>query len=230
MNKESEQKKHTPPRYTLGEEIFNAITHGVGGLLSIAACVLLVVFAVITGDVWSVVSGAVFGAALIMLYTMSTLYHSLTNVKGKALFRIFDHATIFFLIAGTYTPITLCTLRRINPGLGWTLFGVVWAAAVVGIVLNSISIERFKKFSAICYVAMGWIVVIAIKPILDDMGWIPMWFLFGGGFFYTVGMIFYALKKKKWFHSIWHIFTVAGSVLHFFFVLLYVLPVKPLVE
>lgn len=229
MSKKNTKASPSPPHYTVGEEIFNSVTHGVGGLLSIAACVLLVVFAVITGDVWSVVSGAIFGAALIVLYTMSTLYHSISHKKAKAVFRIFDHATIFFLIAGTYTPLTLCTLRRMNPLLGWALFGVVWAAAIVGIVLNSISIEKFKKFSAICYVAMGWIVIIAIKPLIDHLGWVPMWFLFGGGYFYTVGLVFYALKKKKWFHSIWHIFTVAGSVLHFFFVLLYVLPVKPLV-
>lgn len=221
--------KHiTEKRYSIGEEIFNAITHGVGSMLSIAGCVLLIVSGALFGDVWSVVCGSIFGSSLIILYTMSTLYHSITNIKAKEIFRIFDHDTIFFLIAGTYTPITLCTICRDvgNPGLGWSLFGIVWLAAVVGIVLNSISIEKFKFFSQICYIAMGWIVIIAIKPLIDYLGFIPMIFLFGGGVFYTVGVIFYSLKKKKWMHSIWHIFTVFGSVLHFFFVLLYVMPVK----
>lgn len=223
----SEQKIKTEQRYTLGEEIFNSITHGIGGLLSVAGCAILIVFGAIYGDVWSVVSNAVFGASLIILYTSSTLYHSLTNIKAKAVFRILDHDTIFFLIAGTYTPITLSTIRRDSPGMGWTLFGIVWAAAIVGIVLNSISIEKFKLFSIIAYVAMGWIVIIAIKPMIDTMGLIPMIYLFGGGIAYTVGIIFYKMKSVKYMHAIWHIFTVIGSVLHFFFVLLYVSPLKP---
>lgn len=223
----SEQKIKVEKRYTLGEEIFNSITHGIGGLLSIAGCVILIIFGVIYGDVWSVVSNAVFGASLIILYTSSTLYHSLTNIKAKAVFRILDHDTIFFLIAGTYTPITLSTIRRDSPGMGWTLFGIVWAAAIVGIVLNSISIEKYKLFSIIAYIAMGWIVIIAIKPMIDKMGFIPMLYLFGGGIAYTVGIIFYKMKNVKYMHAIWHIFTVIGSVLHFFFVLFYVSPVNP---
>lgn len=221
-------KPKKPKQYSVGEEIFNGITHGVGSMLSIAGCVLLIVCGAVFGDVWSVVCGAIFGASLIILYTMSTLYHSITNEKAKEIFRIFDHDTIFFLIAGTYTPITLCTIRRDvgNAPLGWTLFGIVWAAAIVGIVLNSISIEKFKRFSQICYIAMGWIVIIAIKPLLDYLGFLPIVFLFGGGVFYTVGVIFYRLKKKKWMHSVWHIFTVCGSVMHFFFVILYIMPVN----
>lgn len=213
-------------RYTLGEEIFNAITHGVGSLLSIAGCVILIIFGAISGDVWSVVGNAIFGGSLIILYSMSTLYHSITHEKAKAFFRIMDHNSIFFLIAGTYTPILLSTIRRVNSWLGWTLFGVVWGAAILGIVLNSISIERFKIFSNICYMAMGWIVIVAMRPLLQNLDLKSMWFLFGGGFFYTVGVIFYAMKKVKWMHSIWHLFTIAGSVLHFFFVLIYVTPVN----
>lgn len=219
-------KKHDR-KYTLGEEIFNAVTHGVGSLLSVAGCVILIVFGAVYGDVWSVVSNSVFGASLIILYTSSTLYHSLTNAKAKAVFRILDHDTIFFLIAGTYTPITLCTIRRYDPAMGWTLFAIVWAAAIVGIVLNSISIEKYKIFSIIAYIAMGWIVVIAIKPIIDNMGLKPMLYLFGGGIAYTVGVFFYKMKSVKYMHSIWHLFTVAGSVLHFFFVLFYVSPLEP---
>lgn len=217
-------------RYTLGEEIFNAITHGLGSLLSCAGCVLLIIGGVIWGDVWSVVGGAIFGASLIILYTMSTLYHSITNAKAKEVFRKFDHDTIFFLIAGTYTPITLCAIKRVNIGLGWTLFGIVWAAAIVGIVLNSISVEKFKKFSAVCYIVMGWIVVIAIKPLIDYLGVIPLIFLFGGGVFYTGGMAFYAMKRKKWMHTVWHFCTIFGSVAHFFFVFLFVLPTEPLFD
>ena len=151
-------------RYTLGEEIFNSVSHGVGGGLSIAGTVVLIVLAAIHSDAWGVVSSAIFGASLIILYTMSTLYHAITNPRAKAFFRIMDHNTIFFLIAGTYTPITLVPLRG---ALGWVLFGIVWGAAVLGIVFNSIDLEKFRKPSVVCYIAMGWVIVIAIKPMLQ---------------------------------------------------------------
>ena len=143
-------------RYTLGEEIFNSVTHGVGGLLAIAGTAVLIVFAAVYSDAWGVVSSAVYGASLIVLYTMSTLYHALTNRRAKTFFRIMDHDTIFFLIAGTYTPITLIPLRG---ALGWVLFGIVWGAAILGIVMNSVNLEKFRKPSVICYVAMGWVVI-----------------------------------------------------------------------
>lgn len=200
-------------RYSLGEEIFNSVTHGVGSLLSIAGTAVLIVFSAIYSDAYAVVSSAIYGASLIILYTMSTLYHSITNVKAKKFFRIMDHNTIFFLIAGTYTPYTLAVLR--SP-LGWTLFGVVWGAAVLGIVLNSIDLEKFSKISVVCYIAMGWVIIIAFKPLMDAM---PLWslvLLIAGGVFYTLGVIFYVIKKIKYFHSIWHIFTVIGSALHYF--------------
>ncbi len=203
-------------RYTLGEEIFNSVTHGVGGLLAIAGTAVLIVFAAIYSDAWGVVSSAVYGASLILLYTMSTLYHALTNRRAKSFFRIMDHDTIFFLIAGTYTPITLIPLRG---AFGWVLFGIVWGAAVLGIVMNSIDLEKFRKPSVICYVAMGWVVVFAIKPMLENCTPLSLWFLLTGGLFYTVGIIFYAMKSRKYFHSIWHIFTVAGSVFHYFSIL-----------
>lgn len=200
-------------RYTLGEEIFNAVSHGTGSLLSIGGTVVLIVFTAIYADAWAVVSSAIYGASLIILYTMSTLYHAITNEKAKKFFRIMDHNTIFFLIAGTYTPITLSILRS---SLGWTLFGVVWGAAILGIVLNSIDLEKFRKPSVVCYVMMGWVVIFAIKPLLGAMPKISLIFLFLGGAFYTVGIIFYSIKKIKYFHSIWHLFTVAGSVFHYF--------------
>lgn len=200
-------------RYTLGEEIFNSVTHGVGSLLSIAGTVVLIVFSAINSDAFAVVSSAVYGASLIILYTMSTLYHSITNEKAKKFFRIMDHNTIFFLIAGTYTPYTLAVLR--SP-LGWVLFGIVWGAAAIGIVLNSIDLEKFSKISVVCYIAMGWVIIIAVKPLMSSMPFISFALLVAGGIFYTIGVIFYAIKKVKYFHSVWHIFTVIGSALHYF--------------
>ena len=200
-------------RYTLGEEIFNSVTHGVGSLLSIAGTVVLIVFSAINSDAFAVVSSAVYGASLIILYTMSTLYHSITNEKAKKFFRIMDHNTIFFLIAGTYTPYTLAVLR--SP-LGWVLFGVVWGAAAIGIVLNSIDLEKFSKISVVCYIAMGWVIIIAVKRLMSSMPFISFALLVAGGIFYTIGVIFYAIKKVKYFHSVWHIFTVIGSALHYF--------------
>lgn len=219
MNKKVQQKQPVDitKRYTLGEEIFNAVSHGTGGLLSIAGTAVLIVFAVIYSNAWGVVSSAIFGASLIILYTMSTLYHAITNKKAKTFFRIMDHNTIFFLIAGTYTPITLVPLR--GP-LGWVLFGIVWGAAILGIVLNSIDLEKFRKPSVVCYIAMGWVVLIAVKPMLENVNVLSLWFILFGGIFYTAGVIFYVKKSKKYFHSIWHLFTVAGSVFHYFAVLL----------
>ena len=204
-------------RYSLGEEIFNAVSHGVGGLLSIAGTVLLIIFAAIYSNAWGVVGAAIYGASLIILYTMSTLYHAITNPKAKAFFRIMDHNTIFFLIAGTYTPITLVPLRG---ALGWVIFGIIWGAAILGIVLNSIDLEKFRKPSVVCYILMGWMVIIAIKPMLSHVNKLSLLFLLIGGLFYTVGVVFYAIKSKKYFHSIWHLFTIAGSVFHWFAMLL----------
>ncbi len=217
MKDKTEQKTK---RYSLGEEIFNSVTHGVGSLLSIAGTAVLTVMAALYSDAWGIVSSAVYGASLIILYTMSTLYHAITNPRAKAFFRIMDHNTIFFLIAGTYTPITLVALRG---ALGWVLFGVVWGAAALGIVLNSIDLERFKKPSVVCYIAMGWVIIFAVKPMIDGVAPLALWFLLIGGLFYTVGVIFYAIKSKKYFHSVWHIFTVAGSVFHYFSILLMIL-------
>lgn len=204
-------------RYTLGEEIFNAVSHGAGGLLSIAGTVVLIVLCAVYSDAWSVISACVYGASLIILYTMSTLYHAITNEKAKKFFRVMDHNTIFFLIAGTYTPFTLVTLRG---KLGWILFGIVWGSALIGIILNSIDLEKFRKPSVVCYILMGWVIIIAVKPMLNSLPGLSLVFLLLGGIFYTVGVIFYSLKKIKWFYSVWHLFTVSGSVLHYFSVLI----------
>ena len=207
--------------YTLGEEIFSSVTHGIGTLLSVGGTVVLIVAAAMFGDALTVVSVTIFGASMIILYCMSTLYHAITHPKAKRFFRVMDHNTIFFLIAGTYTPITLTILRG---ALGWTLFGVVWGAAVVGIVLNSVDLEKFRKPSVVCYIAMGWVIVIAIRPLLEKMDALCLWLLVAGGVFYTVGVIFYAIKKVRYFHSVWHIFVLAGSLCHYLSILFAILP------
>ncbi len=204
-------------KYTLGEEIFSSVTHGVGACLSIAGTVVLLVTAAIYANAWAVVSSAIYGASLIILYTMSTLYHSFTGKRVKKFFQIMDHNTIFLLIAGTYTPITLYILGGV---IGWVLFGIVWLAAVVGITLNSINLEKAKIPSLICYIATGWVIVFAIKPLMAKISFLSGLFLVLGGVLYTLGIIFYVIKRVKYFHSIWHIFTVAGSAFHYFSILL----------
>lgn len=208
--------KKIKKRYTMGEEIFNAVTHGVGALLAIAGTVILLIYSVQKGDTRWIVSSAIYGASLIILYTMSTLYHGITNIRAKKFFRIMDHNTIFFLIAGTYTPLTLAILRG---KIGWILFSIVWIAAIVGITLNSIDLKKFAKFSMICYVLMGWVIIFAIRPLIQSAPFNTLLFLLIGGAFYTIGIIFYVIKKIKYFHSIWHLFTIAGSVFHYFSIL-----------
>ena len=203
-------------RYTTGEEIANAVSHGLGALFGVVATTILIVMSVLYGDPYKIVSSAIYGATLILLYVMSTLYHSFTNERVKSVFRIFDHCVIYLLIAGNYTPFTLIPLRGAG---GWTLFGVIWAAAVLGIVLNAISIERFKVFSIICYMAMGWAVVFALRPLCAALSQAGLWLLVSGGLCYTIGMLFYALKKR-YAHSVWHLFVLAGSVLHFVCILM----------
>lgn len=203
-------------KYSLGEEIFNSVSHGTGGLLAIAGTVVLIVFAAIYSNAWGVVSSAIYGASMIILYTMSTLYHAITNRKAKKFFRIMDHNTIFLLIAGTYTPYTLVPLRG---SLGWVIFGIIWGATIIGIVFNSIDLEKYRKLSVVCYVAMGWAIIIAIKPMIAHVPLISLVFLLIGGVLYTGGIVFYVIKKIKYFHSVWHLFTIAGTVFHYFSIL-----------
>lgn len=204
-------------KYTLGEEIFSSVSHGVGACLSIAGTVVLLVFSVIYGNALAVVSSSIYGASLIILYTMSTLYHSFTNEKVKHFFQIMDHNTIFLLIAGTYTPITLYILGGVT---GWILFSVVWVASIIGITLNSINMEKAKIPSLICYIATGWVIIFAIKPLIAKVPFLSAFFLVLGGIIYTVGVVFYVIKKVKYFHPIWHIFTVLGSAFHYFSILI----------
>jgi len=201
---------------SLGEEIFNSITHGIGTLLSIAALVLLVVFAVIKGNAWHVVSFSIYGSTLVLLYLSSTLYHSFTKEKIKNLFARFDHAAIFLLIAGTYTPFVLTVLRG---ALGWTIFGIIWGLAITGVVIRSVYLTRFRKLMVGIYLAMGWMFVFAIVPILNNLPGTSLVFLFVGGACYSLGVIFYSWRKLKYGHGIWHLFVLAGSIMHFFSVL-----------
>lgn len=217
------KQKGTNPVYSLAEELMSSISHGVGTLLAVAALVVGVVMAAIYSDAWCVVSMAVYGATLVILYSMSTIYHGLKPNKGKRVFRVLDHCAVFLLIAGTYTPLTLVSLRGV---LGWVLFGIVWTAAILGIVLNAVNLNRFKAFSMICYIAMGWVIVFAFKPLLDVMQTGGIVLLITGGVAYTIGAVLYGIGKKvKYMHSVFHFFVLAGSILHYFCILLYVVPV-----
>ena len=217
------KQKGTNPVYSLAEELMSSISHGVGTLLAVAALVVGVVMAAIYSDAWCVVSMAVYGATLVILYSMSTIYHGLKPNKGKRVFRVLDHCSIFLLIAGTYTPLTLVSLRGV---LGWVLFGIVWTAAILGIVLNAVNLNRFKAFSMICYIAMGWVIVFAFKPLLDVMRTGGIVLLITGGVAYTIGAVLYGIGTKvKYMHSGFHFFVLAGSILHYFCILLYVVPV-----
>ncbi len=211
------------PSYTSLEELLNALSHGVGALLAAAALVLCCARGAKEGDVWYTVAGAVYGASLIFLYLMSCLYHALPVCRGKLVFRVIDHCSIFLLIAGTYTPYTLVSLRGYSPALGWTLFGMVWLAAVVGIALNAVDLMRFKKASVFAYIACGWVIVFAFRPMTAVIEPPGIALLLIGGVLYTVGAALYAVgKRKRYAHSVFHVFVLAGSVLHFFSIYLYV--------
>lgn len=215
--------------YTLGEEISNSITHGIGSLLSIAALVIMVVVAAIHHNTIGVVTSAIFGASLIILYTMSTLYHAISNEKAKKVLKVFDHCTIYLLIAGSYTPFTLVALRSINSAKAWVVFSIVWAIAVFGIVMYAFFKNRFKVLNIVSYIVMGWVVLIALPEIIQffkvNNAMAGFYLLLAGGLSYTLGVIFYALQKKnlRYFHTIWHLFVLGGSICHFLSVTLFVL-------
>lgn len=202
--------------YTLGEEIANSITHGVSALLAVAGSVVMIVMAALKGDAWCIVSASIYAFSLILLFTMSTIYHALAPNRAKKVFRIFDHTSIYLLIAGTYTPITIGLLRG---SIGWVLFSVVWAICILGIVLNSVSIEKFKKLSMLFYIIAGWAVVMAVVPMIRTMSLSGLIFMLIGGICYTVGIVFYVMKNIKYMHSVWHLFVLAGAVFHYFAIL-----------
>ena len=224
MKKEKTIMTREIPEYTKGEEIFNMVSHIVGGAVCITAAVLFIIVSAFHNNAYAVVSSAIFGASMIFLYTMSSIYHGLNKrLNAKWVFRIMDHCTIFVLIAGTYTPIALCTIREANTVLGWVIFGIVWGMAALGIVLNAVNMQKFKIFSMICYLAMGWCVIGTWKTTTASLGSSGTIFLLAGGIAYTIGAVFYAFgKKHKYIHSVFHIFCVAGSILHTICILLYV--------
>lgn len=223
--KRTKLKDRILPNYTKGEEITNMVTHIVGGALGIVALVLCVIKAALNSNAYGVVSCSIFGFTMILLYTMSSIYHGLkSDLMAKRVFQIIDHCSIFLLIAGTYTPIVLCSIRSQSLALGWSVFGIIWGLTVIGIVLNAIDIRAFSKISLVGYLIMGWLVIFTIDKVAYAVGVGGMTFLAIGGIAYTVGAVLYAIgKKKKYMHSIFHVFTVVGSLMHFFCILFYVI-------
>lgn len=215
--------KKPAKRYTMGEEVFNSVSHGVGALCSIIGATVLVTLAACFGDITAVLSCVVYGISMVILYTMSTLYHAFPFEKVKEIFRIFDHTSIFILIAGTYTPFCLLALRG-NPK-GVLVAAVVWICAVAGIVMNAVSLEKTEKLGLVLYIVMGWAVIFVIKDIVTALMGPAFWLLLAGGLSYTFGIVFYKLKYK-YMHSIWHLFVFSGSLLHYLCVAMYVLPMS----
>jgi len=213
--------------FHLGDILANAITHGVGAAIAIAGAAYLIVQST-RGSAWQIVSCSVFGGTLVLVYLCSTLYHSLVRTRARHVFQILDHSSIYLLIAGTYTPFTLVSLR--GP-LGWSVFGVEWGLALAGVLSKSIAMERFKQgrlaiLSAFVYLLQGWLAVLVIKPFLHAVGWHCIAWMGAGGLAYTLGIVFFALDSRRYFHAAWHIFVLAGSIAHYFAILFYVLPAR----
>ena len=221
-DKDSTTMETSITSYSLGEEITNSITHGIGIVLAIAALGVLTTFAAIYGNAWHIVSVSIYGTTLILLYTASTLYHSIRNLRVKSILQVLDHSAIYLLIAGTYTPFTLVSLR--GPW-GWSLFGIIWGFAVLGVVSQFSILRRWPAVSLGLYIAMGWTIVVAIEPMIESVAIGGLVLLILGGLAYTTGILFYCWKQLKFHHAVWHLFVLTGSILHFFAVLFYVLPI-----
>lgn len=212
------------PNYTKAEEIFNMVSHIVGGGFGIIALVLCIVISALHNDAYAVVGSAIYGASLIVLYTMSSVYHGLRVELPKKVMQVIDHCTIYFLIAGTYTPILITVIRRENAVIAWILFGIVWGLAALAATLTAIDLKKFGVFSMICYIGMGWCIVFAYKTLLAAIAAPGIILLLAGGISYTVGAVLYGVgKKRKFMHSIFHLFVVSGSILHFFCIFFYVI-------
>ena len=213
---------YQPSKYSLGEEIAHAVSHGIGALLAIAGLAVLMVAAAVRGTgAWQIVPCAIYGAAMVLMFTMSTLYHSFPWPRVKRVFRVLDHEMIFLMIAGSYTPFMLITLRG---ALGWTLFGIVWGLAAAGLVFQGFFTGRFRKATTALYLAMGWTIVFALKPLLDHMPAAGVRWLVAGGLCYTLGAVVYLFKRIKYHHAAWHLLVLAGSACHYFAILWHVLP------
>ena len=209
------------PKYTLGEEFTSAILHGVGVIFSITALVLCVVFSAIHHNIYAVVSSVIYGTTSLILYMTSTLYHSLKVNNAKRIFRIIDHCSIYLLIAGTYTPYALVALPK---ALGWTIFAINWSCAILGIVLTSINMKKFKVIEKVLYLIMGWLIIFTIKPLIQSVDRACLYVSLAAGIIYTVGAIFYGIgKKHKYMHSVFHAFVLAASILFFIAILLYII-------
>ena len=214
------------PEYTKGEEIFNMVSHIVGAALGVVALVLCVVFSAISGSPWAVVSSCIYGASLILLYTISSIYHGLRRSTGKKVFQILDHCTIYFLIAGSYMPVVLCAIREVSPVRAWILFGIIWGLVALATTLTAVDLKKYSKFSMACYIGIGWSIILAVDIFLTAIPLPGILLLLFGGIAYTLGAVIYGIGKKtqkRYVHSIFHLFVILGSVLQFFSILLYIL-------
>ena len=212
------------PDYTRGEELMNMITHIVGGAIGIAALVLCIIVSAVHRNGYGIAGSIVFGVSMIVLYTMSSVYHGLKEGTAKRVMQVLDHCTIYLLIAGTYTPIVLSAMRPIDPVASWILFGVVWALSALAITLTAIDLKKYSVFSMICYIGMGWCIVFKMPLLIQAVGWGGFWLILMGGICYTIGAMLYGMgRKKRYMHSIFHRFVVAGSVLHTLAILLFAL-------
>ena len=212
------------PDYTKGEEVFNMVSHIVGGGFGVIALVWLVLKSALTGDAWAVVGSSIYGASLIMLYTMSSVYHGLKSSTGKKVLQVLDHCTIYFLISGTYTPILLSGIRPIYPVIAWVVFGVEWGLTALAVTLTAIDLKKYSIFSMICYIGMGWCIIAAAGPTVKALTPAGFLWVLAGGIAYTLGAVFYGVgRKKRYMHSVFHIFVVLGSVLQFVGILRYVI-------
>ena len=221
MTKQPRPHRISIPKYTLGEELMNAISHGIGALFGVAALVMCIIRSCSPLDGFKLASSIVFGLSVTLLYLMSCLYHALKVNKAKRVFRVIDHCTIFLLIAGTYTPFTIVSLRE---SAGWWIFGIIWAMAVLGVVLNAVSLKKFAKVSVACYLIMGWMIVFSFGDLQAALHPNAISLLIAGGVAYTVGAVLYGIgSRKKYFHSVFHFFCLIGTVLHFLAVYLHVL-------
>ena len=212
------------PTYTKGEEIFNMVSHIVGGAFAVTALVLCVVVSALKGSVYGVVTSSVYGATMILLYCMSSIYHGLRPGIGKKVLQVLDHCTIYLLIAGTYTPILLCAMRPVYPAIAWTVFGIEWGCAALAITLTAIDLKQYRVFSMICYIVMGWAIIFAIVPTLKVLTLTGFLYVLGGGILYTIGAVLYGLgKKRRYMHNAFHVFVIGGSVLQFLGIIFYAL-------
>lgn len=214
------------PDYTRGEEIFNMVSHIVGGGLGIIICALCVIKSFLNHDAYQITGSFIYGISMVVLYTMSSVYHGLKHETAKKVLQVIDHCAVFILISGTYTPIALTSLREYNTALGWIVFGVVWGVSALGITLNAIDLKKYNVFSIICYLAQGWCIIFTGKAAIAAIGTKGFYWLLAGGIAYTVGAVLYGIAGKKtvrYMHSVFHIFVVLGSLLQFVAILLYVL-------